>query len=336
MLRPMRHTPVMTSSTQALLERHQVWIYLVAIGLGLAAAGHYPATQAPFEAALWPVLALLLYVTFAQIPLLHVREAFADRRLMAANLLGNFVAIPLVVALLLLAFPAVAGDAALRLGVVLVLVVPCTDWFITFTALGRGDPARALALTPVNLVLQLLLLPVYLWLLVPSADLGRAFSLAALMPPALALIGLPLFAAGLTELWLEAAPERSLWRERLALAPVPLLALVVFLIAAAQAATVRGSMSVLLAVTPLFVAFLPASLAVAWVLTRLFGLTERAGRTLAFSLGTRNSFVVLPLALALPAGWEAAAVVIVYQSLVELLGMVLWLALVPRLSFASR
>lgn len=326
----------MRTTLQAALERHQVWLYLVAIALGLLVAARWPGTQAPFEAALWPVLALLLYVTFVQIPLLHVREAFADGRFMAANLLGNFVAIPLVLALVLPLFPAVAEDPALRLGVVLVLVVPCTDWFITFTALGRGDPARALALTPVNLVLQLLLLPVYLWLLVPGGDLGRAISLGALMPPALALIGLPLIAAAATERWIEAAPERSLWRERLALWPVPLLAGVVFLIAGAQAATVRGAGPVLAAVTPIFVGFLAVTLGLALVLTRAFRLREAAGRTLAFSLGTRNSFVVLPLALALPAGWEAAVVVIVYQSLVELLGMVLWLALVPRLSFASR
>lgn len=326
----------MRPTLQAALERHQVWFYLAAIGLGLVVAAHWPGTQAPFEAALWPVLGLLLYVTFVQIPLLHLREAFADGRFMAANLLGNFVVIPLAVALVLPLFPAVAEDPALRLGVVLVLVVPCTDWFITFTALGRGGPARALALTPVNLVLQLLLLPVYLWLLVPAADLGRAFSLAALMSPALALIGLPLIAAAVTERWIEAAPARGVWRDRLALWPVPLLAVVVFLIAGAQAATVRSAGPALAAVTPLFAGFLPVSLGLAFALTRLFHLDEAAGRTLAFSFGTRNSFVVLPLALALPVGWEAAAVVIVYQSLVELLGMVLWLALVPRLSFASR
>jgi ACR3 family arsenite efflux pump ArsB len=41
--------------------------------------------------------------------------------------------------------------------------------------------------------------------------------------------------------------------------------------------------------------------------------------------------VVLPFALALPAGLEAAALAIVLQSLVELLGMLVFLRLVPRL-----
>jgi ACR3 family arsenite efflux pump ArsB len=50
-----------------------------------------------------------------------------------------------------------------------------------------------------------------------------------------------------------------------------------------------------------------------------------------FSLATRNSFVVLPLALALPAPWQAAAVAIVVQSLVELIGLMILLRLVARL-----
>lgn len=39
--------------------------------------------------------------------------------------------------------------------------------------------------------------------------------------------------------------------------------------------------------------------------------------------------IVLGLTLALPAGWEAAAVVIVLQTLVELLGMTAYLRWVP-------
>ena len=46
--------------------------------------------------------------------------------------------------------------------------------------------------------------------------------------------------------------------------------------------------------------------------------------------GTLNA-LVLPLALALPQGWSIAAVVVVTQSLVELLGMLVYLRWVPRL-----
>ncbi|MDD4966095.1 arsenic resistance protein [Halothiobacillus sp.] len=312
------------------LERHQVWIYLAAIAGGLLLGSVAPGIGPRFEALLWPVLAALLYATFVQVPLLHVRDAFRDGRFVLAILLGNFVFIPLLVWLALQFLP---NDPALRLGVLLVLLVPCTDWFITFAQLGRGSTARAIAVTPLNLLLQLLLLPAYLWLMLPAANFSAALKTEDMLPAALVLIGLPLAAAALTERWVEARPERNVWRERLGWLPVPLLAVVVFLIAGAQVGTVLDAGPVLLTVLPVFVGFLLVAALLARGLARWLRLPVDAGRTLAFSLGTRNSFVVLPFALALPAGWETTVVVIVFQSLVELFGMVFYLWWLPRQLF---
>ena len=313
------------------LERRQVWLYLAAIAAGLALGTALPATAPVFERLLWPVLALLLYATFVQVPLLHLREAVRDHRFVAAVLLGNFVLMPAFVWLLLAWLPA---DPALRLGVLLVLLVPCTDWFITFTQLGGGDTPRAIAVTPLNLLLQLLLLPLYAWLMLGDA-LAVALDSARVLAPAAALIGLPLAAAAASERWIETHRERARWRERLAWAPVPLLALVVFLIAGAQVDAVRTMGRTVLAALPAFVAFLLAAALAARALAAAFALPPSAGRTLAFSLGTRNSFVVLPFALALPAGWEAAVVTIVLQSLVELFGMLFYLWWIPGRLFPA-
>lgn len=315
------------------LERRQVWMYLAAILGGLVLGSQWPAVAPRFEALLWPILAALLYTTFVQVPLLHVRDAFRDRRFVLAILLGNFVFIPLLAWLAIQWLP---GDPALRLGVLLVLLVPCTDWFITFTQLGRGNTARAIAVTPLNLLVQLLLLPIYLWLMFPAADFSAALKTEEMLPAALALIGLPLVAAALTERWVEARPERTVWRERLGWWPVPLLAVVVFLVAGAQVGTVLGAGPVLLTVLPVFVSFLLVAALLSLGLARWLQLPMDAGRTLAFSLGTRNSFVVLPFALALPAGWETTVVVVVFQSLVELFGMVFYLWWLPRLFSAPR
>lgn len=122
-----------------------MWIDLAAIATGLAVGSALPGLAPAFEALLWPVLAALLYATFAQVPLLHVRDAFGDRRFVLAVLLGNFALVPLAVWALL---PLLPEDSALRLGVLLVLLVPCTDRFITSTQLGGGATARAIAVTP--------------------------------------------------------------------------------------------------------------------------------------------------------------------------------------------
>jgi len=73
------------------LERQQVWIYLVAIALGLGVGRAWPGLAAGLEALLWPTLMLLLFATFAQVPLLHVREAFRDRRFVTAVLIRLLV-----------------------------------------------------------------------------------------------------------------------------------------------------------------------------------------------------------------------------------------------------
>ena len=313
------------------LERHQVWIYLAAIVAGLALGNTWSGIGSHLETLLWPVLAVLLYATFVQVPLLHVRDAFRDLRFVLAIMTGNFVLIPLAVWLILQWLP---DDPALRLGVLLVLLVPCTDWFITFAQLGRGNTAQAVAATPLNLLAQLLLLPAYLWLMLPAADFSAVLQMENILPAALALIGLPLLAAIFTEYWIEKKPGRAIWRERLGWWPVPLLAVVVFLIAGAQVGIiVRYAGPLLLTVLPVFAGFLLIAALIARLLTRVLRLPMNSGRTLAFSLGTRNSFVVLPFALVLPAGWEATAVIIVFQSLVELFGMVFYLWWLPNRLF---
>ena len=73
--------------------------------------------------------------------------------------MGNFLFIPVVVAGLLMLAP---DDPAVRLGILLVLLVPCTDWFITFTQLAGGDTRQAITFAPISLLLQVILLPFYL------------------------------------------------------------------------------------------------------------------------------------------------------------------------------
>ena len=50
----------------------------------------------------------------------------------------------------------------------LVLSTPCTAWSLLFTHLAGGDVYRHLARLPWNLVLQLVLLPLYLSRLTPT------------------------------------------------------------------------------------------------------------------------------------------------------------------------
>lgn len=310
------------------LERHQVWLYLAAITAGLGLGAGAPAIGGALEVAVWPTLGVLLFVTFLQVPLAHLPGAARDLRFVASVLVTNFAVLPVVVWALL---PLAPGDPAVRLGVVLVLVVPCTDWFLTFSHLAGGDTRRALAVTPVLLAVQLLLVPFYV-----QAFVGESFAeltgVRTAVTVFVTLIALPLAAAWATQRLAERRLSTRQRLERLAWLPVPLVAFVVFLIAASQVSLVSDSAGLLGRLGLVFVAFLGAALVVGRVIGSLAGLDAPSTRSLIFSAGTRNSFVVLPLALALPEPWSTAAVVVVFQSLVELLGMAVFVRLVPRLT----
>jgi ACR3 family arsenite transporter len=60
-------------------------------------------------------------------------------------------------------FWALRADQAVRVGVLLVLLCPCVDYVIVFSGLAGGSNHRLLAVTPVLLVVQMLLLPVWLY-----------------------------------------------------------------------------------------------------------------------------------------------------------------------------
>ena len=144
---------------------------------------------------------------------------------------------------------------------------------------------------------------------------------------------LPLLGAFVTEKWIENTPRGRNVLERLARFPVPLLAVVVLIIAATQVNLVTASLAVLGQLLLIFVGYLVVAGLMARILASVFTLPPSQGRVLAFSLGTRNSFVVLPLALALPSSFGLAVVAIGFQSLVELSGMVAYLWWVPKRLF---
>lgn len=307
------------------LEKGQIFIYLAAIALG-ASVGWNVAGAAPLmERLIWPALAALLYATFAQVPLLEARGVAGQGRFLAALLMINFVIVPPVVWLLARLLP---REPEVLLGVYLVLLAPCTDWFVSFTLLGRGDARLAVATTPVLLLAQMALLPAWLWLFL-GGELAGVVKAGKFLEAFLGLIALPLALVAVTEILARRARLWERWLRFTSWLPVPLLAFTVLLIAGAEIRSISGAWSLLGAVAAVFTAYALLMPFLARFVARRFGLSTTEQRTVIFSAGTRNSFVVLPLALALPAGWELAAAIIVLQSLVELAAMVLYLWWVP-------
>lgn len=311
------------------LEENQIWIYAAALAIGAGLGLWRPTFGENLELLISPVLAVLLYGMFAQIPFLHLREAFSNRRFTAALLTVNFVVAPVLVWLLSRLLP---QHPPLLLGVYLVLLTPCIDYVIVFTHLGRGNARLVLASTPLLLLAQMLLLPVYLWLFM-GEQAAQVMSAGPFLEAFLVLIVLPLGFALVAEFWAKRRRSGAIWLEATAWLPVPFMAVILLLVVASQIGRIEESLPLVSQAVPIYVAFMAIMPLLARLTACAFRLDTQAGRALIFSAGTRNSLVVLPLALALPNAWVLASAVIVTQTLVELVGELVYIRLVPSVIF---
>ncbi|WP_298458417.1 arsenic resistance protein [uncultured Cellulomonas sp.] len=316
----------MTGRLVARLERHQIGLYLVAIiagvGIGLAVPG------APgLEVAINPVLALLLYATFLSIPFAAITQAARDGRFIAAVVVLNFVLVP-VIAYGLSRF--VADEPALVFGVLLVLLTPCIDYVIVFSGLAGAASERLLAASPLLMLAQLLLLPLYLLIFIGPQGLG-VVEAGPFAEAFLILIVLPLTAAAATQALARRHRLGLLLQSLLQALMVPLMMITLAVVVASQAQLASGAADQLLRVVPVFAGFLVVMAVVGALTGRAFGLDVPSRRALIFSGATRNGLVILPLALALPSSLSLAPAIAVTQTLVELVGMVIYVRIVPGL-----
>ncbi|QMS99915.1 arsenic resistance protein [Gordonia jinghuaiqii] len=301
----------------ARLERHQVVLYLAAIAAGLGAGLTFPTTAEALDVAVTPLLVALLYVTFLQVRASDLLTSLRDRRFMTAVLIINFVVAPAVVAAL---SPLLPADDAIRVGAMLVLLSPCVDYVVVFTGLAGGDHRRLLAATPLLLLAQMLLTPVYLTILL--GDRRSVIDPEPFLWAFLVLIVLPLASAWLTQAWAARSDTGRAAGTAAGTTMVPLMIAVLFVAVCSQVPRIDGRFGEIAGFVPVYVAFLVLMAVIGLVLARGFRLRPKPARAVVFSGATRNSLVVLPLALALPVGAELAAATVITQTLVELAGMV--------------
>lgn len=309
------------------MERHQVALYLAALAFGAAAGLLIPAAAAPAELAINPVLGLLLYATFLGVPFAKLRDSVRGGRFLATVLVVNFVLVPVVVWALT---RAIAHQEALLIGALFVLLAPCVDYVIVFTGLAGGAKDRLIAAAPLLMLAQMLLLPVYLWIMEGPAFVD-AVELAPFLEALLFLIVLPLVAAGLTQL----VAARTRWGRVLHVsvssAMVPLMMLTLAVVVVSQIAAVGHEIRQLALVVPVYVAFAAVMVPLGAYASRMARLDVPSSRAVVLSGVTRNSLVVLPLVLALPDAFALAPLAVVTQTLVELVVMVIFVRLLPKL-----
>jgi len=313
--------------TREQLETRQIPIYfaavLAAIVFGLLASD----TARQLEALITPAIAVLMYAMFLQIPFLDLRQGLGNHRFITALLLANFMLVPLLVWAIT---RGLVEHPAILVGALLVLLTPCIDYVVVFTHIGKGDSRLTLAATPVLLLAQLVLLPVYLALMLGGGS-QVAISITPFVEAFVLLIVVPMALAVLTSAGARRSRAVATWNDAWAWLPVPAMALVLMVVIASQIVVVLRDFDRLLPVVPVYIGFMLLAPVLGFICARLLRLPASEARSVTFSAATRNSLVVLPLALALPEEMRGlAAAAVITQTLVELVSELIYVRAVPR------
>lgn len=298
-------------------------ILLCAAALGVGLSASLPGCTSVAERLIPPFLMAVLWSLFARVSLARLGEAARDGRYLLAAVALNFVSTPLVAFFLGWLF--LRDCPVLWVGLVLALITPCTDWYLIFTELAGGDLHRNLILLPWNLILQLALLPVYLWLftqtLVPQelSSLARAFTM---------YVALPLAAGQLLRWRLPRAAASRL------LARAGFLALV---LAVAAMFTAYGNVflerpTIFLRMAPPMLIFYALAVSFAWLVSRWLRFPQEQFVALACTTTARNSPLVLPLAVVLFPAHPAVALGQLVEPVLEIPSLI-FLAALTNLRF---
>ncbi len=298
------------------LEKLQPALILTAVFTGLA-LGQIAWIGERAGRLILPFLLLMLLGVFLQLPLRQVTAAFKHGRVKGLSLAVNFIWNPLFAWLLGWLF--LREQPALWLGLIMLMVTPCTDWYLVFSHIARGHVPLATALLPWNLLLQLVLLPVYLLLL---AGTLVPLDWLVLVESVVLVLLLPLVTAVLLRR-LTIHRKGAAWLEqtllpRLQPGQIIFLGLAITVMFAAEGAAILENPLVFLALLPPILLFFVVNFGLVYSLARLVRLPYPQYAVLCCTTLARNSPIALAIALTAFPDEPLIALALVIGPLIEL------------------
>ena len=97
-----------------------------------------------------------------------IEKAFLNIRFLGSSTIINFIWTPVLAWGLGAIF--LSDHPALWIGFIMLMVTPCTDWYLAFTGIAKGNVSLSTSILPINLILQVVLLPIYLLLFAGSIE----------------------------------------------------------------------------------------------------------------------------------------------------------------------
>lgn len=303
-------------------DKTKPFILIAAIAIGILLNRFIGGVVEQFYVLVNIGLFLVIYAIMLFVEVKDIGRAFTKVKPTALALATNFLFTPFFAWFLGWLFLRDYPD--LWAGVVLYKLTPCIGWYLIFTDLAEGDVPWGVALLPWNLLLQIVLFPMYMWILVGKVVPVEALTLIKSVG---LFLFLPFLAGWISRLLLirwrgqewvygpfkRAMGEIKLWA----------LVLVIIGIFSSHSALGIGDLGrialVIFVITLFFVALFLIGLAVG----KVFRLGYKDTATLVFTTTARNSEAVIGVAANAFPGHPLVIFAIVLGPVVELPVLVL-------------
>ena len=256
-------------------------------------------------------LCIMLYGIFLEVPLKNLKKSFKNIKFSSTSIIINFIWTPIFGYFLGNLF--LNGNMDIFIGFFMLILTPCTDWYLIFTKIAKGDLNLSLSILPINLILQIVLLPIYLIIFFSSND---TVNYSNLVYSLIIVIVIPFLSAQITKLILNNKLKEI--TNFFSKYQIVFLALAVFAIFNSQGNQLFGHVnSVLTIFIPLIIFFITTTL-IDLLLSEQIHLTYEEYASLTMTTLARNSPLALAIAINSFPNHELIIIALVIGPLIEL------------------
>jgi ACR3 family arsenite efflux pump ArsB len=294
-----------------LVEKFEPIIIIFAIILGLIFSNISLIAQNT-DYLITVFLCLMLFGLFLEIPMNELKNSFRNVKFSSTSLIINFIWTPLFGYFLGSLF--LKGNVDVLIGFFMLILTPCTDWYLVFTKLAKGDLTLSLSILPINLILQIVLLPVYLIIFFSS---GNAMDYSQLAYSILTVIVIPFVAAQMVKLVLSDDLSRKAI-DIFSSLEIWFLCLAVFCIFASQGKLLFDNLNSIATIFVPLIIFFIANAIIDLLVSEKINFTYSEYASLTMTTLARNSPLALAIAINSFPGHELISIALVIGPLIEL------------------
>jgi arsenite transporter len=299
-----------------ILEKSQPIIILVAIIFGLV-LGQVSIINDNVSYFITPFLFLMLFGIFLDISFSDFTKSFSNLKFTKISLFMNFIWTPLFAYFLGAIF--LNQHIDIWIGFLMLMVTPCTDWYLIFTDIAKGNLPLSTSILPLNLILQLILLPVYLLLFF---GIMGSFDIGILIESMLIIVVLPfLLANGFRYLLNNYKAFESIKQgvfNFFTSTQIIFLGLAIFSMFASQGNILIANLWVILLLIIPMALFFIVNFIIGRIMSRSFKLCYEESVSLSLTTLARNSPIALAIAVTTFSNQPLVALALVIGPLIEL------------------